>query len=208
MPVIDLTRFRQVFSCTSCNVLPSGAFRFVRCLIYKVHVPQPRNSHYLTTCLPSCQLLFYLFQTFFVDRILLMCAALSDSFVRLPYTESFCNPYFSISQHPDRNITIISCSNFVPYTMYNRIVSVSPSIVNYCYLHSRFKVLKYLQHSYSDEGHPVRCCKRLQQRAAGRCKAAEQQRPNYRPEPRSEALRSGRRRRARPLQRCGYVSIL
>ena len=61
--------------------------------------------------------------------------------------------------------------------MYNRIASVSPSIVNYCYLHSRFKVLKYLQHSYSDEGHPVRCCKRLQQRAAGRCKAAEQQRP-------------------------------
>ena len=135
-------------------------------------------------------------------------AALSDSFVRLPYTESFCNPYFSISQHPDRSITIISFANFIPYTMYNRIASVSPSIVNYCYLHSQFKVLKYLQHSYSDEGHPVRCCKRLQQRAAGRCKAAEQQRPNYRPEPRSEALRSGRRRRARPLQRCGYVSIL
>ena len=151
---------------------------------------------------------FYLFQTFFVDRILLLCAALSDSFVRLPYTESFCNPYFSISQYPDRSITIISCNNFIPYTMYNRIASVSPSIVNYCYLHSRFKVLKYPQHSYSDEGHPVRCCKRLQQRAAGRCKAAEQQRPNYRPEPRSEALRSGRRRRARPLQRCGYVSIL
>ena len=39
LPVIDLTRFRQVLSCTSCNVLPSGAFRFVRCLIYKVHVP-------------------------------------------------------------------------------------------------------------------------------------------------------------------------
>ena len=36
-PVIDLTRFRQVFSCTSFDVLPSGAFRFVRCLIYKVH---------------------------------------------------------------------------------------------------------------------------------------------------------------------------
>ena len=114
-----------------------------------------------------------------------MCAALSDSFVRLPYTESFCNPYFSISQYPDRSITIISCNNFIPYTMYNRIASVSPSIVNYCYLHSRFKVLKCPQHSYSDEGHPVRCCKRLQQRAAGRCKAAEQQRPNYRPEPRS-----------------------
>ena len=39
LPVIDLTRFRQVFSCTSFDVLPSGAFRFVRCLIYKVHVP-------------------------------------------------------------------------------------------------------------------------------------------------------------------------
>ena len=37
--VIDLTPFRQVLSCTSYNVLPSGAFRFVRCLIYKVHVP-------------------------------------------------------------------------------------------------------------------------------------------------------------------------
>ena len=54
-----------------------------------------------------------------------MCAALSDSFVRLPYTESFCNPYFSISQYPDRSITIISCNNFIPYTMYNRIASVS-----------------------------------------------------------------------------------
>ena len=63
-PVIDLTRFRQVFSCTSFDVLPSGAFRFIRCLIYKVHVPQPRNRHYLSTCLPSCQLLFYLFRHF------------------------------------------------------------------------------------------------------------------------------------------------
>ena len=40
LPVIDLTRFRQVFSCTSFDALPSGAFRFVRCLIYKVHVPR------------------------------------------------------------------------------------------------------------------------------------------------------------------------
>ena len=39
LPVIDLTRLHQVLSCTSYNVLPSGAFRFVRCLIYKVHVP-------------------------------------------------------------------------------------------------------------------------------------------------------------------------
>ena len=36
-PVIDLTRFRQVLSCASFDALPSGAFRFVRCLIYKVH---------------------------------------------------------------------------------------------------------------------------------------------------------------------------
>ena len=94
--VIDLTPFRQVSQLRSGLfsqplALPSGAFRFVRCLIYKVHVPQPRNSHYFTTCLPSCQLLFCLFQTFFVDRILLMCAALSDGFVRLPRLEAFVN---------------------------------------------------------------------------------------------------------------------
>ena len=78
-----------------------------------------------------------------------MCAALSDSFVRLPYTESFCNPYFSISQHPDKSIAIISRANFAPYTMYNRTTSIFPSIVNYYYLHSRFKVLKYLQQSFT-----------------------------------------------------------
>ena len=42
--VIDLTPFRQVSQLRSGLfsqplALPSGAFRFVRCLIYKVHVP-------------------------------------------------------------------------------------------------------------------------------------------------------------------------
>ena len=44
LPVIDLTRLRQVSQLRSGLfsqplALPSGAFRFVRCLIYKVHVP-------------------------------------------------------------------------------------------------------------------------------------------------------------------------
>ena len=43
--VIDLTPFRQVSQLRSGLfsqplALPSGAFRFVRCLIYKVHVPR------------------------------------------------------------------------------------------------------------------------------------------------------------------------
>ena len=64
LPVIDLTRFRQVFSCTSFDALPSGAFRFVRCLIYKVHVP--RGTFDIILRLPLFVNTFLgLFQTFF-----------------------------------------------------------------------------------------------------------------------------------------------
>ena len=64
LPVIDLTRFRQVFSCTSFDVLPSGAFRFVRCLIYKVHVPRG-TVDILLRLPPFVNTFFVLFQNFF-----------------------------------------------------------------------------------------------------------------------------------------------
>ena len=60
-PVIDLTRFHQVFSCASLDALPSGAFRFVRCLIYKVHV---RNRGTVIILAHVCHLVNYYF-TFF-----------------------------------------------------------------------------------------------------------------------------------------------
>ena len=67
--VIDLTPFRQVSQLRSGLfsqplALPSGAFRFVRCLIYKVHVPRG-TVDILLRLPPFVNTFFVLFQNFF-----------------------------------------------------------------------------------------------------------------------------------------------
>ena len=86
------------------------------------------------------------------------------------------------------------CRNILPrHNAHNR-RHIRVHIVQSIHLLSRCKAVKYLSTYWKrDDGHPVRCCTRLQQRAAGRCKAVEQQHPNYRPELRPEARKGGRK---------------
>ena len=78
---------------------PSGAFRSLHCLIYKVlaRPPQRRSMFYLTTSSGFCQALFSTFSKFF-RRLSQLFAALSDSSFILPELPEFVKHFFRFAR--------------------------------------------------------------------------------------------------------------
>ncbi|MBS5658744.1 MAG: hypothetical protein KHW76_09820, partial [Oscillibacter sp.] len=68
---------------------PSGAFRSLRCLIYKVHAALSAKVHYSRSAF-ICQPLFLAF----FRRSVVHPTVLPDSFVRLPNLLPFVNTFF------------------------------------------------------------------------------------------------------------------
>ena len=60
----------------------------------------------------------------------------------------------------------------------------------------------------SDDGHSVRCCGDLLQRAAGGARLRRYSVPITVLSRAPKLLVSGRRRRVRPISRCGYITML